>query len=131
VGKVILCCPTYNDLFSCLIEEYSIWIIVFLYSMSVKNIGCQRSVVVKVRKPSLNGTITIRCKQDRIYTNFNETIQLKTCEKQHITAIIKMHQVSRTSVLFIITPLEIACMIISNSIIDVLPYIIYVGFILH
>jgi hypothetical protein len=28
------------------------------------------------------------------------------------------------------TPLKIACMIISNSIIDVLPYIIYFGFIL-
>jgi hypothetical protein len=104
---------------------------VFPYNMSTKNIGHQRSAIVKVRKPSLNGTITIRCKQDRIYTNFNETIQLKTCEKQHIKVVIKIHQVSRTSVLFIITPLEIACMIISNSIIDVLPYIIYVGFILH
>jgi hypothetical protein len=65
-----------------------------------------------------------------IYTNFNETIQLKTCEKQHIKAIIKIHQVPRMSVLFIPTPFKIACMIISNSIIDVLPYIIYVGFIL-
>jgi hypothetical protein len=102
----------------------------FPYSLSVKNIVRQRSAIVKVRKPSLNGTITIRCKQDRIYTIFSETIQLKTCEKQHIKDVIKMHQVSRTSVLFITTPLKIACMIISNSIIDVLPYIIYVGFIL-
>jgi hypothetical protein len=89
-----------------------------------------RSAIIKVRKPSLNGTITIRYKQDSIYTIFNETTQLKTCEKQHIKAIIKMHQVPRMSVLFIKTPLEIACMIISNSIIDVLPYILYVDFIL-
>jgi hypothetical protein len=106
------------------------WIIVFPYSMFAKNIVRQRSAIVKVRKPSLNGTIMVRCKQDQIYTIFNEIIQLKTCEKQHIKAAIEMHQVPRTSVLFITTPLLIACMIISNSIIDVLPYIIYVGFIL-
>jgi hypothetical protein len=102
----------------------------FPYNMSAKNIVRQRSAIIKVRKPSLNGTITIRCTQDQIYTICNETIQLKMCEKQHIKAVIKMHQVPRSSVLFITMSLEIACMIISNSIIDVLPYIIYVGFIL-
>jgi hypothetical protein len=106
------------------------WIIVFPYNMFAKNIVRQRSVIVKVRKPFLNGTIMIWCKQDRIYIIFNETIQLKTCEKQHIKAVIKMQQVTRMSVLFITAPLEISCMIISNSIIDVLPYIVYVGFIL-
>jgi hypothetical protein len=64
------------------------WIIVFPYSMPTKSIVRQRSTIIKVRKPSLSGTkpslsgtITIRYKQDRIYTIFNETIQLKTCEK--------------------------------------------------
>jgi hypothetical protein len=89
VGKVILCCPTYNGLFSCLREEHFMWIIMFPYSMSAKNIVHQKSVIVKVRKPYLNGTITIQCKQGRIYTIFSEKYNSKHVRNNTTKMLLK------------------------------------------
>jgi hypothetical protein len=59
----------------------------------------------KAKKSSLNGTITIRCKQDQIY------YLMKQYNSKHVTnntqaQCYKMHQVSRKSLLFITTPLQ-------------------------